>query len=104
MKSSRREFFTLLAAAPLVAPAVVRGMAAPPGISSGAAIPDYTAAFLAHQAKFRTLRFKDWTEPVWEWTSGIDEKGRRYTKGREVKATIPNRLYGAQINADGDAV
>ncbi len=96
--TSRREFFGLLAAAPLVAPAVVKEMAAPGSISSGGLFPDYTAAFRAYQAKFRTFRFKDWT-PVGDYQV-IGHVRLPY----ERTIGIPNRIYGAQINADGEAI
>lgn len=115
--TSRRQFFGFLAAAPLVAPAVAKEMIG----------PKYASGFIGEFA------FSDWTtlQPMRPLSDGSFvmsmEESEAFMKAINVPSVsfgpikipmhepqqqriarygwaIPNRLYGAQINADGDAV
>jgi hypothetical protein len=137
--TSRREFFGLLAAAPLVAPAVAKELAStamtPNAIRSMAGftpiLPDYfgssegeTIYYRPMSSGFPVVRNAKPGRYHFEKPTHLDmEDGRQiYAIGDCVISQLepdvltddpgyyfkplvaPNRLYGAQINADGDAV
>jgi hypothetical protein len=93
--TSRREFFRLLAAAPLVAPIIAR--------AATEASQTFTASFGMVSGE------SAWIHPHIRYSAmmrrllSVDEI-RRLEGLPPLPAATPNRLYGAQINADGDAV
>lgn len=106
--TSRREFFGLLAAAPIAVPVIAKEMA------SAVSGPKYAKglSFVDELHYWRPLRLNprdcvplDGRQySVAEWTT---QDGSKILTIGDVKlplSTIPNRLYGAQINADGEAV
>lgn len=108
--TSRREFFGLLAAAPLVAPAVVKEL-------TQTKHGTLTLQFERLRGTAEEFGFRDWSadlnrmalSPRWP----DNQMNYRLADGTKIWAigdyklppdAIPNRLYGAHINADGDAV
>lgn len=95
--TSRREFFGLLAAVPLVALAIAKEMVATPShqISSSFAVAE------GEWVEIRQIRLEDFRRGI-----------RSVNEIRQMEGLppigcvtdVPNRLYGAQINADGEAV
>ncbi len=107
MKSSRREFFTLLAAAPLVAPAVVREMAKPNlSYLSGktvTSILDFDTGHIFQLADGERIHWPARMGTIKRF-EGLPMRFAESIDAHKSTDEIPNRLYGAQINADGDAV
>lgn len=106
--TSRREFFGLLAAAPIAVPVIAKDMACAAAASKyamGSAFVDeihYFKGFRLGPGNVVPIESRQYS--VEEWTT---QAGLRVQSVGDVQlplSTIPNRLYGAQINADGEAV
>ncbi len=104
--TSRRRFFGLLAAAPLVAPALVKEMATQ---STLPASPYFDPTWLSTGLDHGYIPLPRYGQPDavysgkgWRWTCRTDDEGLQSWEYVQTEET-PNRLYGAQINSDGDA-
>lgn len=109
--TSRREFFGLLAAAPLVAPAVVKELSVAMTPNAARAIAGFgpigSSGFVfdeMHTYSGNDAGFEQFREMLFE--AGVP---RSNDKLRALMRSIPpwdapNRLYGAYLNADGEAV
>lgn len=100
--TSRREFFGLLAAAPIAVPAIAKAMTEAANTSSLNYIGLAKGERIWMQPARGILRPNEIRRRL-----GLVEISR--PDGKPIRITteetaIPNRLYGAQINADGDAV
>lgn len=94
--TSRRGFFGLLAAAPLVAPVIaqeiVKSFPVSKGIGRGGWVEIRTASGVGAESFIRGIRTLNEVREM----EGLPPL--------PFVLSVPNRLYGAQINADGEAV
>jgi hypothetical protein len=97
--TNRRGFLGLLAAAPLVAPVIAKEMAASQ-YASGSTFEPLYLDFMKFAPGERLYSFG--IEPVRDGLISPNEM--RQMLDLPPIGDIPNRLYGARINSDGDAV
>ena len=105
--TTRRKFFGLLATAPIAVPAIAKEVTAamtPPKDRFGHL--RFAAGESLNLDRYRALgryanitNFKDWSRCGYHDHYPFESDDSDYRS-----AIIPNRLFGAQINADGDAI
>jgi hypothetical protein len=104
---TRRSFLTLLAAAPVIAPVAARSMAAPRyavgGWISGEA---FLHPLVGEACSSETLLTQ---EQFRAFSAALDKPSQPHSGLRALMRSaspwdVPNRLHGAYINDDGDAV
>lgn len=106
--TSRREFFGVLAAAPIAVPVIAKEMAenfaAPRVMTLNLSSGISGEAFLASRAEWVEINSNAWRgEDIKRGIRSVDEV--RTLEGLPpIEISIPNRLYGVEINARGEAV
>ena len=98
--TTRRKFFGLLAAAPIAAPMIAQDLAKQNYWSGRrlTSILDFDTGHIFQMADGERI---NWFPSRMGTIKRLDGKPIRFA---EDDPGIPNRLYGTQINADGDAV